>query len=267
MPGQHHFFFTKLLELDLDKIASVRARISDKSSAMDYLLSTVRRELEQRIENSGQQFESIFVVDFKNSDFSPKSADVRYRSLLEPQQSGDNLFPEIENHSIECMAVNLQTSWLDFQQMITNANRVLKPGGSLFYSVFGPDTLSEVYHGWLENDEMIHVHPFVDMHYLGDAMLKAGFTKPIVDTDWTSVRYQDVETLFADLKQEGFTNIFSNRRKSLTGKNRMKNFKTSLNNIARNGEEIQITFEIVYGFAQASQHSDGTIRVDAPILD
>ena len=52
--------------------------------------------------------------------------------------------------------------------------RVLKPGGLLTFTTFGPDTLVELRRAWAAADGRTHVNRFIDMHDLGDALLRAG---------------------------------------------------------------------------------------------
>ena len=265
------------LELDLQKIARARKRNFAQRSAMNYLLSPIRRELEQRIDEATEQFADGLIIDFENGDLSPKNiVNKQYCSLLESplpvldipatDMSVDRL-AQYPDQSFDYLVVNLHISWLDFAQLITQLRRLLRPQGVLYFSAFGPDTLGEVYNGWAQVDTLPHVHPFVDMHHLGDGLLHSGFIEPIVDTDWIYVDYPSIELLFEDLKQEGFTNIHSQRRKTLTGKQRFSRFKKALNAQFDNAHNINITFEVIYGFARNPPQSDGSIRVMPPRLD
>ncbi|WP_423907152.1 class I SAM-dependent methyltransferase [Candidatus Spongiihabitans sp.] len=226
---------------------------------MNYLLSPIRRELEQRIDIATTEPADSLIIDFLNSDLLQNNATIQHYSLLEA--IGD---VEFEDQSFDCVVINLQSSWMQFEKLMVQAKRLLRPGGSLYFSAFGPDTLGELQYSWSQADDLFHVHPFVDMHHLGDALLKVGFVKPIVDADWIYVDYPSIDILFEDLKQEGFTNIYSQRRKTLTGKHRFEKFKRELIEVATKASNINITFEIIYGFAELSDLSDGSIRVMPP---
>ncbi len=235
---------------------------------MDYLLSPIRRELEARVGTANASFMDFLVIDFANSDLLQDNPGVQCCSLLgsgasvsKPRDDFD-----LQDQSFDCVVVNLQSSWLSFEELIARVRRLLRPGGVLYFSAFGPDTLSELRYAWAKADDFIHVHPFVDMHHLGDALLQAGFTKPVVDADWVNVDYPNVDALFEDLQQQGFTNIHSRRRKTLTGKHRFARFKQALKQAATTGERMNITFEIIYGFAGLPNPSGGSIRVRPPRL-
>lgn len=238
------------MELDLQKFARARKRNFCQSGAMNYLLSPIRREIEQRIGMAISEHTDSLVIDFSNGDLLHNNATIQHCSLLEAVNQ-----VEFAPQSFDCVVINLQSSWLDFEQLIAHAKRLLRPGGSLYFSAFGPDTLGELQNSWAQVDDLRHVHPFVDMHQLGDVLLQAGFVKPVVDVDWMYVDYPDIDILFADLKQEGFTNIYSQRRKTLTGKHRFEKFKRALGEVATKGSNLNITFEIIYGFAELSELS------------
>ena len=61
--------------------------------------------------------------------------------------------------------------------------RLLRPGGLLLFTTFGPDTLKELRAAWQAADGGVHVHDFIDMHDLGDALVHQGFAEPVVDTE------------------------------------------------------------------------------------
>jgi len=256
------------LKLDLQKIARVRRKNIARTSTMDYLISRIRRELEDRMAQGNTGFDDSLVIDFINGDLGQDNlGKVNLCSLLEVDFPGIGVLKSYPEQSMDCIVINLQLSWLDFQVLIPIVSRLLRPGGTLFFSAFGPDTLQEVYASWAKVDDLPHVHPFVDMHHLGDELLRAGFIQPIVDADWVFVDYPKIELLFEDLKQEGFTNIISQRRKTLTGVRRFRKFSKEVIQVAKNGNNFNITFELIYGYAKMPDQSDAGVRVNPPALD
>jgi len=86
--------------------------------------------------------------------------------------------------SVDLVFSNLMLQWTgDPAAVFTEARRVLKPDGLLLFSSFGPDTLRELRMAWAEADERVHVNRFIDMHDLGDALLRCGFVNPVMDVD------------------------------------------------------------------------------------
>jgi hypothetical protein len=80
----------------------------------------------------------------------------------------------------------------------------------------GPDTLKELRWSWAEIDDDPHVHAFVDMHDLGDGLIRAGFSSPVLDVERFVLTYQDLYALMRDLKALGVANRKANASCSQT---------------------------------------------------
>ena len=274
------------MNLDIDKIASARKKQSRKQHNLDYLFSGIRRELEGRIlekisraddpvdtslsDSSVAESDRCLVIDFLSGDINPAGyKQVEYLSMLENSADYDAGLESLEDESFDCVVENLQVCWLDFPAHLREVNRILKTDGIYVFSCFGPDTLYEVWSAWHEVDDFLHVHDFVDMHHLGDALLKTGFKKPIVDAEWTFIDYPDTTTLCRDLKAEGFMNVRDDRRKTLTGKQRFRQFHEKMksgSNILNPSSPFRVTYEIVYGMGVKFQADrPGSIKVNFPV--
>jgi malonyl-CoA O-methyltransferase len=162
---------------------------------------------------------------------------------------------------------NLALAWAP-QPAVTFAewHRVLEVGGLLMFTSYGPDTLKELRAAFAGADERPHVHPFADMHDLGDALVAAGFADPVMDVDVLTVTYARPEDLFRDLRATGQRNALDRRRRSLGGPRRWARMRAAYAALARDGR-VPATFEIVYGHAWKApprKLADGRaiIRVD-----
>jgi malonyl-CoA O-methyltransferase len=91
---------------------------------------------------------------------------------------------------------------------------VLKPGGMLLFSTFGPDTLRELRAAWAEVDQHSHVSRFLDMHDVGDAMLAAGLRDPVLDVDRYTLTYSEPASCCANCKGLGATNADRGRERA-----------------------------------------------------
>ena len=257
------------MQFDLHHIRNYRATLLGRGP-MDYVLNRIRRDLEQRIERMSGVFECRLehglVIDFENGDLTFDCSSRENRSLLEAGRVGQSYLQEFDHESLQYVVIHLQMAWLDFESLLSEVRRVLKPGGVVFFASLGPDTLGELAYAWAQVDQHPHVHPFVDMHFVGDALARLGFSQPIVDTDWLTVEYDNVGLLLDDLKSEGFVNLLPDRRKTLTGKARMEAFRQELvESFSRNGT-LPINFEIIFGFARIPT-PEATVRVNAPVYN
>jgi malonyl-CoA O-methyltransferase len=139
--------------------------------------------------------------------------------------------------------------------------RVLRPGGLLLFTSFGPDTLRELRDSWSRVDGYTHVNAFQDMHDVGDALVRTRFAEPVMDVERLTVTYPDVWQLMRELKQIGAHNVTGGRRRGLTGKARMQRLVRAYEAFRCDGV-LPASYEIVNGHAWGS--GDGRI-VQVPV--
>lgn len=145
---------------------------------------------------------------------------------------------------------NLALQWCNqpdaaFAEML----RVLKPGGLLMYSTFGPDTLKELVQIYAGIDGFNHVNRFIDMHDLGDAMVKTGYETPVVDMDMLTLTYSTARAALQDLKSIGAHNVTAGRRTGLMGKIAWQQIQANYEKLRNKDGLLPLTFEVVYGHA------------------
>ena len=126
-------------------------------------------------------------------------------------------------------------------------HRVLEVGGMLMFSTLGPDTLKEL-RAALPPSDAEHLHRFIDMHDLGDALVGAGFTDPVMDMDMLTVTYTHLDDLFQDLRASGSTNAALSRPRGLVGKGHWQQLRSNYERLRRDGR-LPATVEVVYGHA------------------
>lgn len=133
--------------------------------------------------------------------------------------------------------------------------RVLAPEGLLMFSTLGPDSLKEL----RAAAGASRVHAFVDMHDLGDMLVAAGFTAPVMDMELLTLTYRDGAGLLADLRASGQTSVRTDRPRGLAGRRFGKRLRDAL------AGDSRATFEVVYGHAwkprAASESGTKTVRV------
>jgi malonyl-CoA O-methyltransferase len=158
--------------------------------------------------------------------------------------------------SVDVIFSNLMLQWCDLPDAaFAEARRVLKPRGFFAFSTFGPDTLRELRAAWGE-DGRTHVNRFLDMHEVGDALLRMGFSEPVLDVERLTVTYSDALTLMRDLKTIGAHNVTAGRARSLTGKDRLRGVLQRYETYRRDGR-LPATYEIIYGAAWAGRERGG----------
>ncbi|MCB1761674.1 MAG: malonyl-ACP O-methyltransferase BioC [Gammaproteobacteria bacterium] len=158
--------------------------------------------------------------------------------------------------SVDLIYSNAAIQWCnDLDGVFQELRRVLKPDGLLMFTTFGPDTLKELRSAWSEADGYQHVSRFLDMHDIGDALVRAEFADSVMDVDRMTLIYNEVEELMRELKILGAHNVAGGRQRSLTGKGRMHAMKASYEQFRCDGR-LPASYEVIYGHAWAPQRLD-----------
>jgi malonyl-CoA O-methyltransferase len=144
---------------------------------------------------------------------------------------------------------NLMLPWCeDVDAVFAEAARILAPRGLFTFTTFGPDTLVELRAAWQAVDDGEHVHPFTDMHDLGDGLVRAGFAEPVLDVTRYTLTYPDAPALMRDLRAVGAQNAAAGRPRTLTGRGRLTAVAEAYESFRSVGV-LPATYEAVFGQA------------------
>ncbi|WP_058554559.1 malonyl-ACP O-methyltransferase BioC [Thiohalocapsa sp. ML1] len=155
----------------------------------------------------------------------------------------------LADDSVDLVFSNATLQWVnDLDATFRELLRVLRPGGLLLFSTFGPDTLRELRTAWAAVDQGAHVSPFLDMHDIGDALVRARFADPVMDVERMTLTYADLRGLMRDLKQLGAHNALTGRARGLTGRRRLAALEQAYES-QRQGGRLPATYEVVHGHA------------------
>ena len=170
----------------------------------------------------------------------------------------------VASQSVDLVFSNAAIQWsADPAGAIAEMHRVLRPGGLLMFSSFGPDTLHELRAAWSEVDGHTHVHGFVDMHDYGDMLLSVGMADPVMDAERILLTYADTRSLMRDLKAVGANNAASERARMLTGRARLEAVARAYERFRDPDGRLPATYEVVYGHAWAAEQrrQDGEVLI------
>jgi malonyl-CoA O-methyltransferase len=124
------------------------------------------------------------------------------------------------NESIDLIFANQVL--LDTPELFDELHRVLSPNACFMFSTLGPDTLKE-----------IEGRPsYVDLHDIGDALLKCGFQDPVMDREDLCLHYPSLEKMQHALASQGL--VFELHQIQST--------------VMASGK-YPLTYEIIYGHA------------------
>ena len=169
--------------------------------------------------------------------------------------------------SVDLVFSNLMLQWCQpLDAAFAEVRRVLKPAGFFAFSTFGPATLQELRAAWAAADDLNHVNHFIDVHDVGEALVRAALSEPVLDVDRYEATYPDALALMRELKTIGAHNVTAGRPRTLRGRARLARMQRAYEG-ARHEGVLPATFEVIYGAAWgavgrlAAPAAGGAVRI------
>ncbi|WP_294947858.1 malonyl-ACP O-methyltransferase BioC [Sulfurivirga sp.] len=154
--------------------------------------------------------------------------------------------------SFDLVVSNLMLQWCDdLDAVLCELRRMLRPEGLVLFTSFGPDTLRELRQAWAAVDDREHVNTFIDMHDVGDALIRAGFGQPVMDVERYTLTYAEPMGVLKDLKAIGATYSAADGR-GLIGKGRLQAMLKAYEAFRDADGRVPATYEVVHGHAWAA---------------
>lgn len=167
--------------------------------------------------------------------------------------------------AVDLIVSNATLQWCnDLERTFDECRRVLRPGGLFMFTTFGPDTLTELRQSWSEVDGQSHVSAFLDMHDIGDALVRARFADVVMDAERLTLTYERTRDLMRDLKTLGANNATSERPRGLTGRARLAAVEQAYERHRCDGR-LPATYEVVYGHAWALERQPVAAEFAIPV--
>ena len=150
--------------------------------------------------------------------------------------------------SLQMIFSNFVLQWLpDPRPALREMRRVLQPEGLLLCSSLGPDSLRELRQAFASVDAEAHVHTFLDMHDLGDAMVQAGFADPVLDIEHYELHYADLDSLLRDLRGIGAAN--SMPRAGLFTPRKLQRLRCAYEELRTPEGKLPLHYEVIHAHA------------------
>lgn len=156
----------------------------------------------------------------------------------------------IKNECIDLIFSNLAIQWVNnLEHTLQEFKRIGRSNGLLMFTTFGPNTLWELGASWQQIDATPHVHRFIDMHDIGDLLVRSGFAEPVMDSETITMHYPTFKGVLLDLKNIGANNADKQRSKGLMTPSKFKQLEKQYKKIAFKEGQYQASFEVIYGHA------------------
>lgn len=148
---------------------------------------------------------------------------------------------------VDLVFSNLMLHWHPTpHEAIREMGRVLRTGGLVMFSSYGPDTLKELRQACTAALRAARPMPFVDMHDLGDMLVAAGFDAPVMEVDPLRLTFADPRQLLAEVRALG-GNPRADRPQGLPSGAQARRLLHALEAGADADGRLPLHFEIVIG--------------------
>ncbi len=107
----------------------------------------------------------------------------------------------------------------DLPGALIHMRNALAPGGLAIASLLGAGSLPKLRAAMLAADgerPAPRLHPTIDVRGAGQLLQRAGWADPVVDSRTVEVRFRSLDSLVADLRAQGLTNVLARPGPSLT---------------------------------------------------
>ncbi len=192
-------------------------------------------------------------------DLSPRMARASAVAVDGLAACGDAEAPPYPTGAFDLVVSSMTLQWCNCAPVFDAVAGLLRGDGEWLFSSVGPDTLWELRQSFAAVDDAPHVHDFIDMHHLGDALLAAGFRDPVLDVDRLNVTYESLRLLLADLKTLGAVNADARRSRGLFGAAAYRRLQAEYEKLRQPDGMLPSTWEVIYGQAREASSS---VRVE-----
>lgn len=161
--------------------------------------------------------------------------------------AGDAERLPLGNDSVGLVFSSLAVQWCaDFAAVLSEARRVLQPGGVFAFASLCVGTLHELRESWQAVDGQVHVNRFRRLEDYQRLCAASGLAVHGVRAQPQVLHYPDVRSLTHELKALGAHNLNPGRPAGLTGRARMQGFLQAYEGF-RTPQGLPATYQVVYG--------------------
>ena len=164
--------------------------------------------------------------------------------------AGDAEALPLQEASVDLAFSSLALQWCaDFPQVLSEARRVLRPGGVLAFSSLCVGTLQELRDSWLAVDGFVHVNRFRRFEDYRQMSATSGLQALRLQQRAEVLHFPDLRSLTGSLKDLGAHNLNPGRPSGLAGRSRIRALIEAYEGF-RLPQGLPATYQVVYGVLQ-----------------
>ena len=174
----------------------------------------------------------------------------------------------LSTHCVDLIVSSVAMPWFDpVDDALAECLRALRPGGLLLLSTLGSGTLKELAFAWSGGGGPPRMHPFADMHVLGDALVHAGFADVVMDVQRMHLRAPGFWPLCRVLSRSGGSGALAARRRGLTAADTFRAAAARYDSLRDADGALPVSVEFVFGHAWAPERDRPGASAVFPRMD
>lgn len=155
------------------------------------------------------------------------------------------------DNCIDTVVSSLAFQWCaDFSVAMSEAFRVLRPGGVLAFTTLASATLTELKQAWADVDSFVHVNEFDSQEQIVDQVEGAGFAISINENFIHTAHFNEVMVLLRELKAIGARNLNSRSNKGLTLRSRLRRLSEAYGQFLTPQGQYPASYDVVLVIAR-----------------
>lgn len=201
-----------------------------------------------------------------NATWAERSRGATHRPWWSPQRWGAGGVEVIEQ--TQEIPPGAQLVWanmmlhavVDPPALFERWQQLLRVDGFVMFSCLGPGTLRELRSLYAQLGWPAPTPGFVDMHDLGDMLVQAGFSDPVMDQETLTLKWDSPAALLKELRSLG-GNTAPDRAQGLRTPGWRRDLEHELLSLKGPDGKLGLSFEVAYGHAFKAAPR---LRVDQP---
>ena len=167
--------------------------------------------------------------------------------------AGDAESLPLQSNCCDLIFSSLALQWCaDFDRVLSEAHRVLKPGGVLAFASLCVGTLSELRDSWRAVDGQVHVNRFREFERYQQLCAESDLRVLDLQNQAHVLHYAQVRQLTHELKALGAHNLNPGRPEGLTGRARLQGLVSAYEQF-RQPLGLPATYQVVYGILEKAR--------------
>ena len=164
--------------------------------------------------------------------------------------AGDAERLPLKDQACDLLFTSLAIQWCgDLSAVLSEAQRILRPGGLFAFTSLCTGTLQELRDSWQAVDGFVHVNRFRQFEDYQRACAASEFKQRVLDVETRVLHFPNVRSLTHELKALGAHNVNPGRATGLTGRARLNALAQAYERF-RQPQGLPACYRVVYGIFQ-----------------